>query len=153
MVPLDLPMWWGRVPFSVWSRGVVRVHRLHAVEEGTPDSGYRQWPLGPPQGKMRACRWGHSLISGWPAAPARLLTQLLSARLWSCRLLHLFPRLNGPRPSYLKPLLGHARDASSRCTSFGNLSFQSSASAPRRRGIGESGGAIFPHPVTGAPAA
>jgi hypothetical protein len=42
VVPLDLPMWWGRVPFSVWSGGVVRVQRLHAVEEGTPDSGYRQ---------------------------------------------------------------------------------------------------------------
>jgi hypothetical protein len=25
MVPLDLPMWWGRVPFSVWPGGVVRV--------------------------------------------------------------------------------------------------------------------------------
>jgi hypothetical protein len=84
MLPLDLPMWWGWVPFSVWPRGVVRVQRLHTVEEGTPDSGYRQWPPGLPQGRMRACRWGQSLISGWPAAPARLLVQLLPARLGSC---------------------------------------------------------------------
>jgi hypothetical protein len=35
-------MWWGRVPFSVWPGDVVCVQRLHAVEEGTPDSGYRQ---------------------------------------------------------------------------------------------------------------
>jgi hypothetical protein len=34
-----------------------------------------------------------------------------------------------------------------------NLSFQTSKTAPRRRGIGASGGAIFPHPVTGAPVA
>jgi hypothetical protein len=31
-MPLDLPMWWGWVPFSIWS---VRVQRLHTVEEGT----------------------------------------------------------------------------------------------------------------------
>jgi hypothetical protein len=34
VVPLDLPMWWGRVPLSVWPGGVVRVHRLHTIEEG-----------------------------------------------------------------------------------------------------------------------
>jgi hypothetical protein len=34
-----------------------------------------------------------------------------------------------------------------------NLSFQTSAMTPRRRGIGASGGAIFSHPVTGAPVA
>jgi hypothetical protein len=32
--PLDLPMWWGWVPFSVWPGGVVRLHRLHTLEEG-----------------------------------------------------------------------------------------------------------------------
>jgi hypothetical protein len=58
MVALDLPMWWGRVPLSVWPGGVVRVQCLHIVEEGTPDSGYRQWPPGPPQRRMRVCRWG-----------------------------------------------------------------------------------------------
>jgi hypothetical protein len=42
VVPLDLPMRWGQVPSSVWPGGVARVRRLHAVEEGTPDSGYRQ---------------------------------------------------------------------------------------------------------------
>jgi hypothetical protein len=54
---------------SVWPGGVVRVQRLHTVEEGTPDSGYRQWPPGPPQGRMRACRWSQSLISGWHCRP------------------------------------------------------------------------------------
>jgi hypothetical protein len=73
VVPLDLPMWWGRVLLSVWPGGVVRVQRLHTVEEGTPDSGYQQWPPSPPQRRMRVCRWGQSLIGGWPAAPARLL--------------------------------------------------------------------------------
>jgi hypothetical protein len=34
--------------------------RLHTVEEGTPNSGYRQWPLGPPQWRVRACRWGQN---------------------------------------------------------------------------------------------
>jgi hypothetical protein len=33
-------MWWGRVLLSVWPVGVVRVQRLHTVEEGTPDLGY-----------------------------------------------------------------------------------------------------------------
>ena len=31
---------------------------LHTVVRGTPDSGYRQWPPGPPQRRIRACRWG-----------------------------------------------------------------------------------------------
>jgi hypothetical protein len=74
----------------------VYVQRLHTVEEGTPDSGYRQWPPGLPQGRVRACRWGQSMISGWPAAPARLLARLLPARLCSCRLPRLFPQLTGP---------------------------------------------------------
>jgi hypothetical protein len=42
VVALDLPMWWGRVLLSVWPGGAVRAQRLHTVEEGTPDSGYRQ---------------------------------------------------------------------------------------------------------------
>jgi hypothetical protein len=73
----------GWVSFFVRPGDVVRVKRLYTVVEGTPDPGYRQWPPGPPQGRMRACRWGQSLIGDWPVAPARLLTQLLPARLWS----------------------------------------------------------------------
>jgi hypothetical protein len=111
VVPVDLHMWWGRVPFSVWPGDVVHVQRLHTVEEGTPDPGYWQWPPGPPQGRMRAYRRGQSLISGWPTAPARLLTQLLPARLWSCRLPRLFPRLTGPWFSYLMPPLGHCESS------------------------------------------
>jgi hypothetical protein len=47
MVPLDLPMWWGRALFTVWQRNGVRAPRLHTVVRGTPDSGYRQrrWPI------------------------------------------------------------------------------------------------------------
>jgi hypothetical protein len=58
MVPLDLPMWWERTLFTVWLGNGVRALLLHTVVRGTPDSGYRQWPPGPPQGRMRACRWG-----------------------------------------------------------------------------------------------
>jgi hypothetical protein len=36
VVPLDLPMWWGLVPFSAWPGSAVRVQRLHVVEDGTP---------------------------------------------------------------------------------------------------------------------
>jgi hypothetical protein len=41
--------------------------------KGYPDSGYRQWPPGPPQGRIRACRWGQSLIGDWLAVSARPL--------------------------------------------------------------------------------
>jgi hypothetical protein len=37
------------------------VLRLHTVVRGTLVSGFRQWPPGPPQGRMRACRWGQNL--------------------------------------------------------------------------------------------
>ena len=42
MVPLELPMWWGRALFTVWLGNDVRASRLHSVVRGTPDSGYRQ---------------------------------------------------------------------------------------------------------------
>jgi hypothetical protein len=42
VVPLVLPTWWGQVPLFVRPGGIVRVQRLHVVEEGTSDSGYRQ---------------------------------------------------------------------------------------------------------------
>jgi hypothetical protein len=37
-------MQWGQAPPSVWPGDVAWVRHLHAVEEGTPDLGYRQWP-------------------------------------------------------------------------------------------------------------
>jgi hypothetical protein len=52
------------------ARDAVRAPRLHIVVRGTPDLGYRQWPPGPPQGRIRACRWGQSLTD-WLAASAR----------------------------------------------------------------------------------
>jgi hypothetical protein len=52
----------------------VRAPHLHTVVRGTPVLGYRQWPPGPPQGRIRACRWGQSLIGDWHATSARLLT-------------------------------------------------------------------------------
>ena len=54
---------------------------LHTIVKGTPNPGYRQWPPGPPQGRVRACRWGQSLTSDRLVAPAHPLMQLLSARL------------------------------------------------------------------------
>jgi hypothetical protein len=42
MVPLDLPMWWGHVPFTVRLGDAIRVQRLYTVVGGIPDSGYRQ---------------------------------------------------------------------------------------------------------------
>jgi hypothetical protein len=66
--------WWGRVLFTTRLEIAARAPRLHSVVRGTPISGYRQWPLGPPQWRIQACRWGQSLIGGWRAASMRLLT-------------------------------------------------------------------------------
>jgi hypothetical protein len=44
MVPLELPMWWGRALFIVRLGNVVRAPRLHTVVRGTHDSEYRQFP-------------------------------------------------------------------------------------------------------------
>jgi hypothetical protein len=96
MAPLERPTWWVRALFTAWLGNVVWAPRLHTVVRGTPYSGYQQWPPGPPQGRMRACRWGQSLISDWIAAPRRRLMQLLPARPWSRRLSRMSPRLTGP---------------------------------------------------------
>jgi hypothetical protein len=90
------PTWWGRVLFIVRLENIVRAPCLHTSVRGTPDSGYRQWPLGPPQGRIRACRWGQSFIGDWLAAPARPLMQLLPVRPWSRRLPCLSLRLADP---------------------------------------------------------
>ena len=42
MAPFGLPMRWGQAPSPVWLGDIACVQRLHAVEEGTPDLGYRQ---------------------------------------------------------------------------------------------------------------
>ena len=81
VAPFGLPIRWGRARSSAWLGDIAWVQCLHAVGEGTPDLGYRQWPPVPPQGRMRACRWDQSLIGGWTAASVRLLLQLLPARL------------------------------------------------------------------------
>jgi hypothetical protein len=51
-----------RLKIAAW------VLRLYTVVRVTLVSGYRQWPPGPPQGRMRACRWDQSLYfaSTWP---------------------------------------------------------------------------------------
>jgi hypothetical protein len=82
--------------FSAWLWVAAQTSCLYTVVRGTPNLGYQQWPPGPPQGRMRACRWGQSLTGDRLAAPARLLMQLLPARLWSRRLPCLFPWLTGP---------------------------------------------------------
>jgi hypothetical protein len=47
--------------FTTRLKIVAWVLHLYTVVRGTLVSGYRQWPLGPPQERMRACRWGQSL--------------------------------------------------------------------------------------------
>jgi hypothetical protein len=42
VAPSGLPMRWGQAPFPAWQGDVAWVRRLHAIEEGTPDLGYRQ---------------------------------------------------------------------------------------------------------------
>jgi hypothetical protein len=54
--------WWGRVLFTMRLEIAAWAPCLLIVIRGTPISGYRQWPPGPPQGMIRACRWGQSLI-------------------------------------------------------------------------------------------
>jgi hypothetical protein len=44
-----------RLKIAAW------VLRLYTVVRGTLVSGYRQWPPGPPQERMQACRWGPKL--------------------------------------------------------------------------------------------
>jgi hypothetical protein len=77
---LEPSTWWGRVLFTMRLEIVVWVSRLHTVVRGTLVSGYRQWPLGPPQGRIRACRWGQSLI--WRLARRfRAFADVLTANL------------------------------------------------------------------------
>jgi hypothetical protein len=51
VAPFGLPMRWGQAPSSAWPGDVAWVRRLHAVEEGTPNLGYRQWPPEPASGR------------------------------------------------------------------------------------------------------
>jgi hypothetical protein len=102
-----------RLKIAAW------VLRLYTVVRGTLVSGYRQWPPGPPQGRMRASRWGkactlsqHGLIGDWRAVLARLLTRPVSIHLQSRQLPYLSPRLSDPRSPRLVVSLGHARGAS-----------------------------------------
>jgi hypothetical protein len=41
VAPFGLPMRWGQATSSMWPGDVAWAWRLHAVEEGTPDLGYR----------------------------------------------------------------------------------------------------------------
>jgi hypothetical protein len=43
VAPFGLSMRWGQAPSSAWPGDVALVRRLHAVEEGTLDLGYRQY--------------------------------------------------------------------------------------------------------------
>jgi hypothetical protein len=77
VAPLEPSTWWGRVLFTARLEIAARAPCLHTVARSTPDSGYQHWPPGPPQGRIRACRRGQSLIGDWCVASARLLSQLL----------------------------------------------------------------------------
>jgi hypothetical protein len=52
MAPLGLPTCWGRVLFTARLEIATQAPCLHTVVRGTPDLGYRQWPPGPPQGRI-----------------------------------------------------------------------------------------------------
>jgi hypothetical protein len=43
VAPFGLPIRWGQAPSSAWLGDLAWVRCLHAVGEGTPDLGYRQW--------------------------------------------------------------------------------------------------------------
>jgi hypothetical protein len=49
---LEPSTWWGRVLFTMRLEIATRAPRLHTVVRGTPILGYRQWPPGPPQGRI-----------------------------------------------------------------------------------------------------
>jgi hypothetical protein len=66
--------WWGRSLFTARLEIAVWVSRLHIVARGTPVLGYRQWPPGPPQGRIQAYRWGQSMTGYWCVASVLLLT-------------------------------------------------------------------------------
>jgi hypothetical protein len=99
---------WSRALFTTLLEIAAWVSRLHTVVRGTPVSGYRQWPPSPPQGRIRACRWGQSLIGDWRAASVRLLTLSPPLRLRSRQLPCMSPRLTDPRPPRLMVSPGHA---------------------------------------------
>jgi hypothetical protein len=61
MVTLEPSMRWSRVLFPTRLEIVAWAPCSHAVVRGTPDPAYRQWPPGPPQGRIRACRWDQNL--------------------------------------------------------------------------------------------
>jgi hypothetical protein len=83
VVPLEPSTWWGRALFTARLEIATWASCLHTVVRGTPDSGYRQWPPGLPQGRTRACRWGQSLFGDWFIVSVRPLVQLLSVCPWS----------------------------------------------------------------------
>jgi hypothetical protein len=56
-----LPMRWGRVLLPVRPGALHGCDVFILQKGGTPVSRYRQWPLGPPQGRVRACRCGQNL--------------------------------------------------------------------------------------------
>jgi hypothetical protein len=43
-----LPTWRDQALFITWLKAAAWTPRFHTVVRGTPDSGYRQWPPGPP---------------------------------------------------------------------------------------------------------
>jgi hypothetical protein len=45
---LELSTWWGRLLFTTRLEIAARAPCLHTIVRGTHNSGYRQWPPGPP---------------------------------------------------------------------------------------------------------
>jgi hypothetical protein len=86
LVASGLSTWWGKA----WSLTIVR---------GTPFPGYWQWPPGPPQGRLQACRWGQNLVGALFSGTCRCNCR---QSIFSHAACHVHPRswqVHGPRSS------------------------------------------------------
>jgi hypothetical protein len=123
MATLEPSTWWSWVLFTTRLETVAWAPYLHAIVRGTPDPGYRQWPPGLPQGRIRACRWGQSLFLALTWHDRCLGRHLCARRINSVRsrcqpaIGHINYRacsrdLTDPWSLHLMALLGHVRGAS-----------------------------------------
>jgi hypothetical protein len=92
---------------------------------------------------MRACRWDQSLIGGWTAAPA-LVAAITAGPPMAMPTVAPIPTADWPVTIVINgtvgPCAGLPRVAA---LVLKILLFQTPATAPRRRGIGASGGTVF----------
>jgi hypothetical protein len=73
VAPFGLPMRWGQVPSPAWLGDVVWVRRLHAVEEGTPNSGEDASLQVGPESDLRLDRCSRAPVAAITAGPPMTL--------------------------------------------------------------------------------